>query len=112
AFLADEELPHDADQMVELLGAVENATRAAGRTQGETERYWLLEYLHRHEGEPMSATVVEHKNHDGTHASVWLDDVAQKFNCNFQKTVPVGEKAEVIVDHANPRRDQISLKQA
>jgi len=112
AFLADEKLPHDEDDMVELLGAVENASREAGRTQSETDRYWLLEYLRRHDGEPMEATVVEHKNHDGTHAAVWLDEVAQKFNCNFQKTVPVGESTEVVVDHANPRRDQISLKGA
>ncbi len=112
AYLADEELPHDEDEMVELLGRVETASREAGRTQSETERYWLLEYLRRQGDEPLEATVVEHKNDDGTHAAVWLEGVAQKFNCNFRKTVPVGETTEVVVDQANPRRDQISLKQA
>ena len=110
AFLADEPLPYDADQMVQLLGTVETTSRQAGRTQGETERYWLIEYLRRNGDELLTATIVDHKNHDGTYAGVWLDDVAQKFNCNFNTRVPLGEKTEVVVDHANPRRDQLSLK--
>jgi exoribonuclease-2 len=112
AYLADEELPHDEDEMVDLLGRVETASREAGRTQSETQQYWILEYLRRKGDEPLEATIVEHKNNDGTHAAVWLEEVAQKFNCNFRKTVPVGEMAEVVVDHVNPRRDQISLKGA
>lgn len=112
AHLADEPLPHDADEMVELLGSVETTSREAGRAQSETERYWLLEYLRRNADRPYEATVIEHYNSDGTRAAVWVHQVAQKFTCNFRKSVPVGEKAEVVVESADPRADEISLSQS
>jgi exoribonuclease-2 len=112
AYLADESLPHDHDEMVELLGTVETTSRETGRAQSETERYWLLEYLRRNADRVYEALVIEHYNSDGTRAAVWVNEVAQKFTCNFRKSVPVGETAEVVVESADPRADEIALSQA
>ena len=113
AFLADEPLPYDEDEMLEILATVETTAREASRIQSETERYWILEYLRQRKDKgPMEATVIHHKDDDGSRASVWLDDIAFKCNCRFRTSVPEGETAEVVVDRADPRQDELSITQA
>lgn len=113
AFLADDPLPYDHDEMLQILATVEETAREASRTQSETQRYWILEYLRQRKDDgPMEATIIHHKNDDGTLASIWLDDIAFKCNGRFRTSVPPGETAEVVVDRADPRQDELSIKQA
>lgn len=112
AFAAGDELPYDEDAIIGLMGTVENTTRDASITERETERYWTIFYLGTRRDEPLEATVLEHKDPQGSRVSVFLHDVALKANANMRRTVPVGETVHVIVEKANPRTDTLHLKQA
>ncbi|AWV88391.1 ribonuclease catalytic domain-containing protein [Bradymonas sediminis] len=110
AFLAGEPLPYDETDIVEVLGTVENTAKDAKITERETTRYWMLHHLAGRKGEPMQATVVEHKDHNDALAAVFLHDVALKATCKFTKRPEVGEVCEVTVSSADPRKDTLYLR--
>ncbi|WP_168210733.1 ribonuclease catalytic domain-containing protein [Persicimonas caeni] len=113
AFLAEEALPYGESDIMEVLGSVESAARGAYLAERETTRYWTLYHLGTTlKGEPLEATVVEHKGHDKAAAAVFVHDVAFKANCKFRDRPPVGAKCEVMVVKADPRKDVLQLRGA
>lgn len=113
AFLAEEALPYADSDIMEVLGSVESAARGAYLAERETTRYWTLYHLgNALKGEPIEATVVEHKGHDKAAAAVFLHDVAFKANCKFRDRPPVGAQCEVVVVKADPRKDSLQLRGA
>ncbi len=110
ATLLDEPLPYDQDDVLEVLGSVERAASAASKAERETERYWLLYYLAECD-EPMEAIVIDHYDDRGSRASVFLTDCAYRSKCSLRAEVPVGERLQVTVERADPRRDVLTLRQ-
>lgn len=110
AFLAGEPLPYDESDIVEVLGTVEVTARDAKITERETTRYWTLQHLAGLKGEPLKATVVEHKDHNKALAAVFLHDVALKATCKFTERPEIGEVCEVTVSSADPRKDSLYLR--
>jgi exoribonuclease II len=110
AFLADEPFPYGADDIMEVLATVENTARDAKITERETTRYWTLYYLGTLAGEPLEATVVEHKDYDDSKAAVFVHDVALKTNCKFRDRPAVGEVCQVEVRKADPRKDMLHMR--
>ncbi|MFW5966173.1 MAG: ribonuclease catalytic domain-containing protein [Persicimonas sp.] len=112
AFLADQPLPYGEDDILEILASVEENARHAKIAERETERYWTLYYLAQRQGEPLEATMIEHKDRNANRVAVFLHDVALKANAKFRDRVAVGEKCEVVVKKADPRKDVLHLRQA
>ncbi len=112
AFLAEEQLPYGGSDILEVLATVGSTAREASITERESTRYWTLYHLGQLAGEPLDATVVEHKSHDDAKAAVFLHGVALKANCKFHDRVPVGEDCKIEVSKANPRKDVLYLRQA
>ena len=112
AFFNDDPLPYDEASILEVLANCEQAISEASTTQRDTERYWLLYYLAHYDGPPLEAVVVEHYDGRGNRASVFLVDCAYRSSCSLRTKVPVGERLEVVVERADPRRDVLSLRQA
>lgn len=110
AFLADEPLPYDESEIVEVLATVEVTARDAKITERETTRYWTLHHLAGLKGEPLEATVVEHKDHNKALAAVFLHGVALKATCKFTDRPEVGEVCQVTVSSADPRKDTLYLR--
>lgn len=113
AHLADEPLPYDEDEMLEVLADIEEAGSEASRTQSESERYWILMYLKQRaerSDDPLEGEVIDHYNDDGTRGAVFVEEVAQKFSAQFREAVPVGETAELEVAHVDARSDELTLK--
>jgi exoribonuclease-2 len=111
AFLAEEELPYSDSDIMEVLGSVESASRGAYLAERETTRYWTLYHLSTLKGEPLEATVVEHKGHDEALAAVLIHGVALKTNAKFRDRPPVGEVCQVEVEKADPRGDVLHVRQ-
>jgi exoribonuclease-2 len=111
AFLAEDELPYDDVGIMEVLGSVESASRGAYLAERETTRYWTLYHLGTLKGEPLEATVVEHKGHDEALAAVFLHGVALKTTAKFRDRPPVGEICKVEVERAKPREDVLHVRQ-
>ncbi|MFU8804724.1 MAG: RNB domain-containing ribonuclease [Bradymonadaceae bacterium] len=112
AFLADEPLPFDGDTILNVLATVDNTTREAIRAERETVRYWVVYHLAQQKGEPLDATVLEHKDDQGTRVSVFLKDSAYRANCTLRQKVPLGETVQVMVERADPRKDILVLREA
>ncbi len=113
AFLAEEQLPYADADIMEILASVESAARGAYLAERETTRYWTLHHLGTAlKGEPLQATIVEHKGHDKALAGVFVHDVALKANAKFRNRPPVGEVCEIVVAKADARKDVLSLRQA
>lgn len=112
AFLAEEPMPFDEDTILHVLAAVDNTTREAIRAERETVRYWVVYYLAQNAGEVLDATVIEHKDAQGTRVSVFLEDAAYRTNCTLRQKVAVGESVQVVVDRADPRKDILTLREA
>lgn len=112
ALLAGKRPVYDENTILEVLGAVESSARQAKITERETERYWTLEYLAGLKGQPLQATVVEHKDHNPALAGIFLHNVAMKVTCKFTQRPEVGQLCEVTVLNADGRKDALSLRQA
>lgn len=110
AFLADEPLPYDEQQLLEVLGSVKRAVSKASTIESDTERYWMLYWL-AHRQEPMEAVVIDHYDDRGSRAAVFLEDCAYRSKCALRSDVAVGEKLTVTVEQADPRRDILSLRE-
>lgn len=110
AALLDEPLPYQQEDILEVLGSVERAAKAASTTERETERYWLLYHLADCD-EPMDAIVIDHYDDRGSRCAVFIEDCAYRSKCTLRDKVPVGESIRVVVERADPRQDALSLRQ-
>lgn len=112
AFLAGEQLPYDAERIVQVLARVDNTAREALRAERETQRYWLTYYLGQRPGQNMEAVVVEHKDEAGQRGAVFLNNCAYKTNCTFKRRIPLGSTIQVVVERADPRKDILVVREA
>lgn len=110
AFLAEEELPYDAETILQIAAMAENTSREAGRIERETRRYWTLYYLATRQGEALDAMILDWR--DDSTAFVFIEEVAFRHRCSFRHHVPIGENVRVIIERADPRSDQLRLREA
>lgn len=110
SYLLDRQPPYDGQELTSILGNLKNVLSEVGRVQSDSDRYWTLLYLKQHADEQFEAIVLDHNNRDGTHASVFLTEIALKENCQFRKTVDIGKKMMVEVEDVDPRRDRLYLR--
>ncbi|RAL20290.1 hypothetical protein DL240_18090 [Lujinxingia litoralis] len=111
AFLAGESLPYNAEEMLQVLAAVESSSRDASRAERETNRYWIFEHLRRTRGQVMHAIVLEIKDERAGRASVFVEECAYRSNCSLRQKASVGERIEVVAERVDPRGDRLSLRQ-
>jgi exoribonuclease II len=112
AFLAGESMPYDEDTILRVLAGVDNTTREALRAERETVRYWVIYYLATKAGEVVDATVIEHKDEQGSRVTLFLEETAFRANCMLRQKVPIGDRVQVVVERADPRKDMLVLREA
>jgi exoribonuclease-2 len=97
-------------EIVQLLGELQPLLDDVQYLQREAERYWTLVYFDRHDDKAFEATVLDLNNADGTHADIFIDELAFKTTCRFREDVEVGQRVTVCVNYADPHRDHVSLQ--
>ncbi|TXD41221.1 VacB/RNase II family 3'-5' exoribonuclease [Lujinxingia vulgaris] len=111
AHLSGEPLPYNAEEMLQVLAAVESSIREASLAERETKRYWLFEHLKATRGEVMHAIVLEIKDERAGRASVFVEECAYRSNCSLKQKAAVGDRIEVVADRVDARGDRLSLRQ-
>ena len=110
AFLTDQELPYDAETILQIAATVENTSREASRIERETRRYWTLYYLATRQGESLDAMILDWR--DSSTAFVFIEEVAFRHRCSFRHHVPIGETVQVVIERSDPRSDRLTLRGA
>lgn len=112
AFLRDEPLPYDEQDIMEATTLVATAVAQATDAERDSQRYWLHFALAQRVDEPLDAIVTEIKDERTGRASVYLVDCAYRSNCTLRTKLATGDTVSVVVERADARRDVLTLRQA
>jgi len=109
-FLRGEELVFDNQSLLALAQKVEKAAQACSAAQRDSERYWFLEYLKRHEGKIVDAVVMYHEQlGKKPRAPVVLPDTLLRGSVKAKGLRP-GQRIQVRIVRSDPRLDLIQLE--
>ncbi len=111
AHLRGEELPFPKDVIQEILYEVTSTSSEAGLVERQTRRYWILEYLNRHQNEVWEALIMRWLREDDGLALILLEDLGLEFPHRFDRPVKVGENIKLQVFYADSHRDEIRFKE-
>jgi exoribonuclease-2 len=111
AHLRGDPLPFSTDQMQELVMSVSAAVKEATSVERQTQRYWGLEYLRRHTNEVWQALVLRWLREDDNLGLILLEELGLELPWRFPRSVALGERLEIKVSYADPRKDEIHFQE-
>ncbi len=111
AHLAQHTLPYDLNGLKDVLMTLESATSEAVRVERENVRYWVLEYLHRHQDQVQPALVLDWFNGDPYRPMILLENCALRIPIRLDRPVQRGDMLDLEIAQVDPSRDQIILKE-
>ncbi len=100
-----------AAEMQSILQTVTAATQEANWVERQTNRYWSLEYLRRHQDGVWTALILRWLREDSDWVLVLLEELGLELGMRVQRTVKLGEQMQVQVSHVDPYRDVIHLRE-
>ncbi len=103
--------PFSPDALKMLLASVITTAQEASLVERQTNRYWSLEYLHRHSDQVWQALLLRWLREHERLGLVLLEDLGLELAMRFNRLVPLGESLAVKVSHADPRRDTVQLEE-
>ncbi len=111
ALLTDTPLPYSRENLEEFLTELEPALRRAAQLKFRRQRYWLLKYLSRREGQKLEALVLDRQPH---RYRLLLPDVLLEvdFPPPAALTLHPGDAVMVRIDRALPRDDVVKVSLA
>ncbi|NEP80980.1 MAG: VacB/RNase II family 3'-5' exoribonuclease [Okeania sp. SIO3B3] len=111
AHLRGEELPFSRDQMQEIVMSLVPAVKEASSVERFTNRYWGLEYLRRNTDEVWQALIIRWLKEEINLGLVLLEELGLELAMRFGRSVNVGDRLEVKVAHADPRKDEVIFQE-
>ncbi len=109
AHLQGNDLPFSGDDVKELIQVIGTTVYETVQVERQTNRYWTLEYLRRHPTVIWQALMLRWlREHEGL-ALVLLEDLGIELAMRFNRAIEPGDRLEIKVDYADPRRDMIQL---
>ncbi|NET42051.1 ribonuclease catalytic domain-containing protein [Okeania sp. SIO2B3] len=111
AHLRGEELPFSRDQMQEIVMSLVPAVKEASSVERCTNRYWGLEYLRRNSDEVWQALIIRWLKEEINLGLVLLEELGLELAMRFGRSVNVGDRLEVKVAHADPRKDEVIFQE-
>ena len=111
AHLRGDPLPFTLEQMQEIVMSLVPAVKEASSVERFTNRYWGLEYLRRNSDEVWQALIIRWLKEEINLGLVLLEELGLELAMRFGRSVEVGDRLEVKVAHADPRRDEIIFQE-
>ena len=111
AHLRGDPLPFTPDQMQEMVMSLVPAVKEASSVERFTNRYWGLEYLRRNSDEVWQALIIRWLKEEINLGLVLLEELGLELAMRFGRSVEVGDRLEVKVAHADPRKDEIIFQE-
>ncbi len=109
AHLRGDSLPFESETLMELVQSVTSTAYEATLVERQTNRYWSLEYLRRHEGEVWQVLMLRWLREHENLALVLLEELGLEVAVRLQRAVELGERLDLRVTYADPRQDVIQF---
>jgi exoribonuclease II len=111
AHLRGAELPFPIPKMQEIILSLTPAVQEAVQLERQSTRYWVLEYLRRHQREIWQGLMLRWlREHEGL-ALVMLEDLGVELAMTFDRPIELGARLLVEVSHVDPREDAVYLRE-
>ncbi|MEW6492401.1 MAG: ribonuclease R family protein [Cyanobacteriota bacterium] len=111
AHLRGEELPFTTQHLQDTMLSVTTAANEATVVERLTNRYWGLEYLRRNADQVWQALVLRWLREHENLGLILLEDLGLELAMRFRRSVRPGDRLEVQVERADPRRDDIQFRE-
>ncbi|MEB3340605.1 ribonuclease R family protein [Okeania sp.] len=111
AHLRGDPLPFTQDKMQEMVMSLVPAVKEASSVERFTNRYWGLEYLRRNSDEVWQALIIRWLKEEINLGLVLLEELGLELAMRFGRSVEVGDRLEVKVAYADPRKDEIVFQE-
>jgi exoribonuclease-2 len=111
AYLRGDSFPFTSEQLQEIVQGVITAVKEASWVERQSNRYWGLEYLRRHDDKIWQAVVLRWLREHDNFGLILLEDLGLELGMHFQRSVALGDRLEVRVSHADPREDMIQFRE-
>ncbi|HEY9646039.1 MAG TPA: ribonuclease R family protein [Chroococcidiopsis sp.] len=109
--LRGEPLPFSPDEMTDLVHAVSSTAYEATMVERQTNRYWGLEYLRRNPDEVWQALMLRWLREHENLGLVLLEDLGLEMAMRFNRPVELGDRFDVKVAYADPRKDVVQFSE-
>jgi len=107
AHLQGDPLPFAEEELKETLQSVSSVTYEATMVERQSNRYWGLEYLRRHNEEVWQALMLRWlREHEGL-GLVLLEDLGLELAMRFDRSIQPGDRLDIKVSYVDPRQDVI-----
>jgi len=111
AHLRGDELPFSREDMQEMVMTLGPSAKEASTVERFTNRYWALEYLRRQNGEIWQALMIRWLREDSNLGLILLEELGLELAMRFNRSVNVGDRFDVRVVYADPRKDEIQFQE-
>ncbi len=109
--LRGDPLPFSPDEMTDLVHAVSSTAYEATMVERQTNRYWGLEYLRRNPDEVWQALMLRWLREHENLGLVLLEDLGLEMAMRFNRPVELGDRFDVKVAYADPRKDVVQFSE-
>lgn len=110
AHLRGDPPPFSKDELKTLVMQISTTAYEATLVERQTNRYWGLEYLRRHNSTVWPAMVLRWLREHEKLAAILIEDLGLELAIRFPRHLPLGQRIKVKVKHANPRHDAIEFE--
>lgn len=111
AHLRGDDLPFSEVDVEHITTGILSTVQESNFLERQTNRYWSLEFLRRNSDEIWTAMMLRWlREHEGL-ASVLLEDLGLEFAMHFDRPISPGDRLQIRVLRADPRRDQIDFQE-
>jgi exoribonuclease II len=111
AHLRGDELPFSAVEIEHITTSIISTVQESNFLERQTNRYWSLEFLRRNSDEIWTTMMLRWlREHEGL-ASILLEDLGVEFAMHFDRPISPGDRLQLKVLRADPRRDLIDFQE-
>jgi exoribonuclease-2 len=100
-----------AEQVQEMIGMIDIATQDATQVERQTNRYWSLEFLRRHQDVVWHGIFLDWLRENEKLGLILLEEIGLKLPIKLNRQVNRGESLRVKVSAVNPRSDMIQFQE-
>ncbi len=111
AYLRGETLPFANEEIQQILYSVMPSSKEATLVERQTNRYWGLEFLRRNIDQVWQGLMLRWLREDDGLGLILLEELGLELTHRFDRSVSPGDRLSLKVSNADPRRDEIRLRE-